>query len=273
MRRGLLLLVILVLVIGGVWAWNNTQIFQYIQNGEILTFESKFTAEEIIELNSKDILGTAHQRELKETKLKFYPYLLLEVKYPYANKSSQEGVQFWSLVDGEMVLNTKTWEKTHGFEDAINANASPEDFRVMQALAKNRAGMTLDQLQKALRIDGDLITSWVESAREKHLVVQHGKEITLHFQNPKIPLTPQTEMSGSIVTQPFAETTRVSRNYSRSQIERMARAAFGDDFTIRSVKEVFLPVYSIETINPDGSIFTSFWNAINGNRISKNWEG
>lgn len=272
MKRSLILLAALVLVIGGVWAWNNTQLFQYIQNGEILTFEAKFTPEEVLELHNKDILGAAHQRELRETKLKFYPYLLLEVKYPSANKTSSEGVQFWSLVDGEMVLNTKTWEKTHGFEDAINANASPEDVKVMQALAKNRIGMTLDQLQKALHVDGDQVSSWVESAREKHLVVQFGKEINLHFQNPKIPLTPHTEMSESIVTQPYAETTKVTRNYSRSQIERMARAAFGHDFTIRSVKEVFLPVYSIETVNPDGSVFTSFWNAINGNRISKNWE-
>lgn len=274
MKRGLFLLVALVLFVGGIWVWNNTQLFQYIQNGEILTFEARYTPDQIVEANSKDILGTGNQRELREAKLKFYPYLLLEVKYPQANKTSQEGVLFWSMVDGEMVLNTDTWDKTHGFEDAMNANATPQDFKVMQALSKGKSStMTLDQLQKALHLDGDEISSWVESAKNKNLVIQHGKEIVLHFQNPKIPLSPQTEMNEWIVTKPYSETTRIARTYSKSQIERTARAAFGDGFTIRSAREVFLPVYSIETINPDGSVFTSFWNALNGQRINRNWQG
>jgi hypothetical protein len=272
MRRGLILLAALVIVVGGVWMWTNTQLFQYIQNGEILTFEARYTPEQIIQENPEEILGANHQREMRDAKIKFYPYLLLEVKFPQANKTSQEGVIFWSMVDGEMVLNTQTWDKTHGFEDAINANASPQDFKLMQALAKNRNPMTLEQLQKTLKIEGDVISNWIDSAASKNLVLRHGKEIVLHFQNPKIPQTPQTEMNESIVTKPYAETDRLGRTYTKSQIEKAARAAFGEGFTIRTTREVYLPVYSIESVNPDGSVYTSFWNALSGQRIS-NWQG
>lgn len=271
MRRSLLLLLAVAALVGGFWTWNNTQLFQYIQNGEILTFEARYTPEQILQGNSSEILGANHQREMRDAKLKFYPYLLLEVKYP-TNKTSQEGVVYWSMVDGEMVISTESWDKTHGFADAINAGASPQDFKLMLALAKSKGPMSIDQLQKALRIDGDLLSNWIDHAVEKNLVMRHGKEVVLHFQNPKMPPTPQTETNESIVTKPYAEANRVGKTFSKSQIEKAAKAAFGDGFTIRTTREVYLPVYSIESVNPDGSIYTSFWNALNGQRVH-NWQG
>ncbi len=38
--------------------------------------------------------------------------------------------------------------------------------------------------------------------------------------------------------------------------------------TIRSEKEVFLPIYSIEVLNADGSVQVTDWNALNGQRIA-----
>ena len=55
---------------------------------------------------------------------------------------------------------------------------------------------------------------------------------------------------------------------SSSQIQKIAKAAFGDDFTVRNTTEVYLPVYSIEVLNPDGSTFTTYWNALTGDRMT-----
>jgi hypothetical protein len=47
----------------------------------------------------------------------------------------------------------------------------------------------------------------------------------------------------------------------------MSRAAFGNDFAIRRTIDLFLPVNCIVVQNPDGSIHTSHWNALNGKQI------
>ena len=191
----------------------------------------------------------------------------MEVKYIQPDKKTREGVVLWSMVDGEMVLNTDTWEKTHGFEDAINADASRTDYKLMNVLAKNKGSVSIDELQKELNVEPDTLEPWVESAVEKHLVILKGNQLHLHFQNPKILVTPQTKINQWLVTKPYNHAQRIAKQYSQSQIEKNARAAFGTDFTIRNSQEVFLPVYSIEVLNPDGSVMTSYWNALNGQRI------
>lgn len=265
---GLLLAIIL---------WNNTPVgeflSQYIENGEIRTLEARFSPEQIMQAHAQEILGEHKQRTFRDSQLRFYPYVLMDVKYPLVNKQTREGVILWSLVDGEMVLNTDTWEKTHGFEDALNANATPQDFKIMNALARNRGAMTLQELQKALHLEPETLGPWIDSARDKHLIIVRGNEVTLHFQNPRLLVAPHTKMNEWIVTKPYAEAKRFPRQYSKSQIERTAYAAFGQDFTVRNMKEVFLPVYTIETTNPDGSVLTSYWNALNGRRINRNWKG
>jgi hypothetical protein len=59
----------------------------------------------------------------------------------------------------------------------------------------------------------------------------------------------------------------VKKRYRSSQIETIAKAAFGNDFAIRKTTEIFLPVYSIVVQNPDGSQMTTYWNALNGKRL------
>lgn len=243
----------------------------YIENGEILTLEARFTPEQIMERHRGEILG--EHRSFQGAQLSFYPYVLMDVKYPLADNSTREGVILWSMVDGEMVLNTDNWETTHGFEDALNAKASDKDFKIMTALAKNRGTLTVAQLQKALKVDPDKLGTWIQSARDKHLVIQRGDEVRLHFENPRILVSPHTKMTEWLVTKPYGEAKRMARRYTRGQIEKTAHAAFGQDFTIRNTREVFLPVYTMETANPDGSVLTSYWNALNGRRILRNSQG
>lgn len=260
-------------IAGGTWyLWDNNPNFRdmlshYIENGEILTLEARYTPEQIMDAHRADLISD-DSYTYQTPELKFHPYLLLEVKYTQADKKTKEGVILWSMVDGEMVLDTQTWDKTHGFEDAILANATRDDFKILNALAKFKGRMSTEQLQKELHVEAETLTPWLDNTRQKHLVVQKGGELQLHFQNPKILVVPQTKINQWLVTKPYIHAQRIAKKYSPNQIQSTARAAFGQDFMVRSVTEVFLPVYSIEVLNPDGSVLTSFWNALNGQRIT-----
>ena len=264
------ILICAVLAGGGYWIVQNNPnalslLEQYIDNGEILTFEARYTPERILDQFSKELaLG---EKTFQRSELKFYPYAFLDVKYSTADKRTKEGVLLWSLFDGEMVINCETWENTHGFEDAINAQATRNDFKILNALAKNKGKASLEQLQRDLQVEADILQPWLDESKAKYLVVQKGNEIQLHFQNPRLLVVPQTSIMQSIVTKPYSQAQKMPRNYSFNQIEKTAQAAFGQDFTIRNKKELFLPVYSIEILNPDGSVLTTEWNALNGQRM------
>lgn len=273
--RKLKLLLGLAVLGGGAYLWYNDSpikdaFSQYAENGEILTFEAKYSPEQLIENNRRLLLGD-NQRTLKDSSLKYTPYLLMDVKYIQADKKTREGVVLWGMVDGEMVVNSDTWERSHGFEDAINAGATQQDFKIINILARSKGYLSKDEIRRELQLDSDVIDPWLDSARQKHLIVQKGNDIQLHFEDPRIPSIPQTKFKQWIVSRPYNYGQRVGKKYSRSQIEKISRAAFGQDFTIRSAKEVYLPIYSIEVANPDGSVMTSFWNALTGERINPSY--
>lgn len=271
MTRRLILLVLLAgLGIGGWWAWNNnadlrSTIEQYVENGEFLTLEAKYTPEQIMDLHRKELLADA-QHTYQDPVLKFYPYLLIDAKYTQSDKKTREGIILWGLVDGEMILDTETWDKTHGFEDAINADASRNDFKIMHALAKS-GNLSRVDLQNELHLEADTLEPWIESVCHKKLVIDNGHELQLHFQNPKIIVTPQTKVKQAFVTKPAYAAQRIAKKYNRRQVEKITQAAFGQTFTIRNVYEVFLPVYCISVLNPDGTVFSSYWNALNGQQL------
>lgn len=256
---------------GGWWLWNNNPqvrnlLSSYVENGEFLTLEARFTPEQIMQQHRQELLSDDKHTYL-DPSLKFHPYLLMEVKFTQPDKKTREGVILWSMVDGEMVLNTETWEKTHGFEDAIRAKANPTDFKVLNVLARHNGSFTKGELEKELHLEADIVQPWIESVKQKRLITQKGDQLQLHLQNPKLNVAPQTKVTQWLVTKPYNHAQRETTKYSSSQLTRIAEAAFGSDFTIRTTSNVFLPVYSIEVQNPDGSVLTSFWNALNGQRI------
>jgi hypothetical protein len=266
-------LIILLIAIGagGWFAWQSPQmanwkdrILQYVDNRDIVTLEARFLPEQIIDFHRKELLS--EKKTLQNTTVKYYPFLLLDVKYPDSGKT-REGVLLWGLTDGEIVLNTDTWETTHGFRDCLECQAGRTDFKVLQALARRQGSISVEDLQKELRIEKDVLDIWVGSAKEKGLIVQKGNLLQLHFENPKILVTPQTKIKQHLVSKPMNEAQKVGRTYSRSQIISLTQAAFGTDLKIRSEEELFLPVYSFEILNPDGSVQISEWNALTGQRI------
>lgn len=274
MRNSLKAALIAAIVLGAWIVWMQTGLHdafsQYVENGEIITLEARYTPQQIMEAHGKELVKDEHYA-FQEPSLTFYPYLLMEVKYTQIDKKSKEGVILWGMVDGEMVLNTDTWEKTHGFEDALNAKASPEEFKILNIIAMNGGSIAEEPLIKALNFEQEIGKRWIERAKDKHLIIKKSDQLFLHFQDPKILVVPQTKITRHLVTKPYNLSQLISKKYSKGQIERTAQAAFGKDFTIRNSSEVFLPVYKIGVLNPDDSVHTTYWNAINGQRITPNY--
>lgn len=272
MRQKFIIALIVIAAVAGWWYWEHnpnlkSSIEQYVATGDFLTLEGRFTAEQLMDKYRGELLKDENHT-FQEPTLKFYPYLLIDAKYSSNDRKTKEGFILFGQCDGEMVLDTENWDTTHGFEDAINAGATRTDFRVMHALAKHNGSLTRDELLEELHVEKETLDPWVDSALKKHLIVANGSELSLHFQNPKILVTPETRFKTAIVTKQQKNMQRIPKKYSASQIEKITQAAFGPGFTIRKINEIYLPIYSLSVLNPDGTIFTTYWNALNGKRLA-----
>ncbi|MBS0624757.1 MAG: hypothetical protein JSS32_01755 [Verrucomicrobia bacterium] len=273
MRNVILIFICLVAAVGSFWAWNSMPRFRsrledVVSTGSFQTLEVRYSAENIMDMHRKELLKDSDHIFL-EPALKFVPYLLMEVKYTRNLDKTGEGVILWGLLDGEMVINTSTWEKTHGFTDCLASNATRQEFRIINALAARGGAWDRDGLSHFLNIENNILDNWIDGCRKKSLIVQNGNVYRLHLQNPKLQVIPETKLEQWLVTKSTKNAIRVKRRYRPAQIENIAKAAFGGDFAIRKSTEVFLPVYSIVVQNPDGTQMTTYWNALNGKRMSQ----
>ncbi len=273
-----LIITLLTLAAGGYGLWwlDSTHpeirkhVEEYLSSGSFPTLEVRYTAAQIMETQRRDLLKDSRHRFL-EPQLKFYPYLLMEVKYNLSEHKTREGVILWDLCDGEMVIDTRAWDKTHGFGDCITASTQRHEFKILNILAKKGGSIDRDGLSKALQVENDILDGWIDSCRRKKLIVQAGNRYRLHLQDPRLRTIPETRLDHKLVTMSYKNAVRMPRRFSLSQIEKLTRAAFGNDFAIRKTTDVFLPVHCITVQNPDGSIHTSHWNALNGKRLNSHF--
>ena len=273
MRNVLVIFICLIATIGSFWGWNSARRFRarledLISSGSFQTLEVRYSAENIMDIHRKELLKDGDHIFL-DPMLKFVPYLLMEVKYTRNMDKTGEGVILWGLLDGEMVINTSTWEKTHGFTDCLASNATRQEFKIINALASRGGAWDRNGLSQFLNIENNILDNWIDGCRKKSLIVQNGNTYRLHLQNPKLQVIPETKLEHWLVTKSTKNASRVKRRYGAAQIKNIAKAAFGNDFAIRKTTEVFLPVYSIIVQNPDGSQMTTYWNALNGKRMAQ----
>lgn len=258
-------------VSGTYWVWETQPIVrdfvkEHLHTGEFLTLEVRYTAESIMEKNQTELLKD-EQYSFLTPSLNFYPYVLMEVKYIKDGGGTGEGFMLWGLVNGEMVINTNTWEITHGYEDCIISKADLHDFKIINILAKNNGSLDRESLLHKLYVESDTLDLWLESAKTKQLIIQRGNDYRLHFEKPKLQKAPISKITHRLVNKPYKNALRIPKRYSISQIEEVAKPAFGAGFAIRNTTEVYLPVHSIEVKNPDGSILSTEWNALTGQRM------
>lgn len=253
------------------WGWTNFpgarhKILDFLHSKNFNTLEVRYSAEAIMEAHKRELLKDPEHVFL-EPSLKFHPYLLMEVKYSSSSDKTGEGLILWSLVDGEMVINTNIWDKTHGFSDCIMAGADRDDYRIITTLANNNNFLDRESLKKNLSMEDRLLSQCLETCIRKNLIVQAGNNYRLHFQNPKLHVNPETKIDQWLVTKQLKNKSKIGQKFRIGQVEYAAKAAFGSDFAIRKTSEVYLPVYSITVQNPDGSQMTTYWNALNGKKL------
>lgn len=256
---------------GAYWLSENrpeikTEIIEFVNSGDFHTLEARYTADQIMDMHKNELLKTS-QHEFLEAKTQFSPYLLMEVKYIKKDNQTGEGIMLWDLIGGEMVINSNQWERTHGYSDCIRANVTNNEFKVINALALHGGTLDRESLVRILGVENDLLGRWINTCRKKKLIVQAGSFYRLHLQAPKLALTPETVIDDRIVTKSYKSSERMSKKFSHSQIRRIAEASFGLDFAVRHTLDVYLPIYTITVKNPDGSLHTSYWNALNGNEL------
>ena len=142
-----------------------------------------------------------------------------------------------------MVINTGTWEKTHGFTDCIASNATRQEFKIINALASRGGSWDRDGLSKFLNIENNILDTLgrqlpqekPDRAKRQHLSPPSAK-------SPSASRFRKTKLDQWLVTKPTKHALRVKKRYRcSSQIENIARAAFGNDFAIRKTTEIFLP--------------------------------
>jgi hypothetical protein len=239
----------------------------FINSGEFKTLEPRYTSDQIMAMHKGELLKSDQHKFLK-SKTQYSPYLLMEVKYTKKGNETGEGIILWDLLDGEMVINSNRWDKTHGYSDCIRSNIDQNEFRVINALALHGGTLDRESLVRVLQIENDVLGRWLNTCRKKKLIVQAGSFYRLHLDTPRLAMQPETVIDERIVTKPYKSAERMGKKFSHSQIKKIAEASFGQDFAVKHTLDIYLPIHSIIVENPDGSIHTSYWNAINGQELS-----
>ncbi len=269
-RTSFFITILLLLGIGTFGYFHSEEVNDFLQSqteSEVQTFELGTTSDAIMNANQKTLLKTPLHTFGKQ-ELVYAPYLLLDVKYTQDNKKTQDAKVLWSLIDGEMVLNTANFETTHGLEDCILSNANDDDFRILNALSRKGGALPKEALSIEMGIDPDVLTQQIDTLRKKHLVTVQQDIVRIHFQNLLTRPNPSTVFSHYLVTRKATKQNQIPEVYSKNQIKNVAKAAFGQDLAFRKEQIVFVPVFEIEIQNPDDSIRRTYWNAITGREIS-----
>jgi len=239
---------------------------------EILNFrtttamEIRYGADQIMEKEQRALLREKGARFL-DPELTFVPYLVLEVKYNDGRRT-KEGVILWDLTDGEMVLDTKSWEKTHGFADCILTGAHRGEVEIVTLLAKKGGSLDQKTIADHLEIDLPMAELLLSSCQKKNLILSTGSSrYRLHLENPKLTSTPETSIDIPLASKGYKRASRAPSQYSIYQVKKIAQLAFGESFSIRKSSEIFLPVHRICVQQGSGAIETTSYNALTGKRL------
>ena len=229
--------------------------------------ETRFDSAQVMDIHQHKLLKERGMRFLTP-EVKYYPHLLMEVKFCDKNNKTKEGFILWDLTDGEMVLDTKSWNKTHGYADCILNNTQSHEFKILKIIAENGGTCEATTLISALHLDPPILDAMLRSCMKKNLIIlSEANQYRLHLANPKLNVIPETKLHDPLTTRNHKHADRATRHFSKTQIERIAKLAFGESFSIRTTTEVYLPIHRIAIQNSDGSVNISHFNALTGKEL------
>ncbi len=175
----------------GAWWLNDTQpqlqlkqrVLSQVSFGNVDAFEMRFAPHQIA---AKERLKLVKQEEegYSAPQLRFYPYLLMRIKFTTEQGATKEGVILWDRVKGEMVLDTKHWITTHGFADCIDAKASAHEYTLLATIEKHRGQADHATLTEALALERKQADLWIERCRQKKLIVKREETYRIHLEKP-----------------------------------------------------------------------------------------
>ncbi len=228
--------------------------------------ETRFDSSQIMETHQKNLLKEKGSRFLTP-ELKFFPFLLMETKYCDTKGRTKESLILWDLTEGEMVLDANSWEKTHGFADCILNHAQVHELKILHLLAEG-SSTNVETLLTRLDIEKPLLDVLIQSCVKKNLIIQAGaNQYRLHLENPHLTAIPETKLYEQLTTRGHKRAERATKHFTASQVQRISKIAFGENFSIRTTTEIYLPIHRIVIQNPDGSIHTSHFNALTGKEL------
>lgn len=229
--------------------------------------EMRYDARQIMDNHSRELLKEKGARFL-EPELKFFPYLLMEVKYCDANHQTKEGLILWDMTDGEMVIDTQTWEKTHGFADCMNSRAQEYELNLLQILSEEGGSAELTTIQSKLGAKPAVVELMLKSCANKNLIIGDSESrYRIHLERPKLQTVARTSWHQQLTTRPHKRAERAKSHFSQNQIKSIAKMAFGTHFAIRKATEIFLPIHRIVVQGPEGTIATHHFNAVSGRKL------
>ncbi len=240
---------------------------EYLNFRTTTALETRFDSSLVMENQQKLLLKDKGARYL-DPELKFFPHLLLEVKYCDSKNRTKEGHILWDLTDGEMILDTKSWEKTHGFADCILNSAQAHELKVLNVLSEKGGHADISTILTKLDMEMPVLESSIRSCLRKNLIISTGtNKYRLHLENPHLTTKPETKLYDQLTTRSHKRAERADKHFSRSQVERVIKMAFGENFSIRTSTEIYLPVHRLVIQNPDGSIHTAHFNGLTGEQL------
>ncbi|MEG0037022.1 MAG: hypothetical protein RSB82_01035 [Victivallaceae bacterium] len=232
---------------------------------KIKALEAKYSPQDVIPgIELIDDFGV-------RTELNFFPHLLMHVKYAREGLRSgtQEGVILWSLVNGEMVLDTDTWDCSQGFEDCLLFRADQKDFKILQALALLGGISSKESLRMLLELECKDVEADIKQCCKKKLVFVSGNKIGLLFRSLNALQGNTTKLKSSLVAYSTPRKSKFyPREYSSDQVRNLAKMAFGSNFVIVKHETVFVPVYKVSLKSETGALRSEFINAVNGKKLS-----
>jgi hypothetical protein len=252
------------------WGYHHTdRLEQFVRSKDhedtIDTFETALQPEEILAKQSKLLLTPQHS--FGPVTLFFAPHLLLNVKYSPDGRSSKACTALWDLTNGELVLDTNTFHHTQGFADCLVSQASADDFRILHTLSRRGGSLSKEMIIKELGGDDDIICERIENLKKRHLIIVSNDIVRIHVESPLIKIEPSTTITRPVVHRTIVYGSLLTGDYTKSDIQALVQAAFGQDLAIRSTRLVYIPIYEVQVNNPDGSIRKTLWNAICGKEM------
>ncbi|WP_108623957.1 hypothetical protein [Candidatus Similichlamydia epinepheli] len=206
------------------------------------------------------------QAILLEMKRELIPYIELKVKYSPKPLTTEEKMALWSLHNGEMVVSTKTWQKTHGLGDCLRGKVGVEEMRLLKELVRKRRPTSLDQLIKQTHTPEEMkqASLIVDRCLEKGLLIKKNSLLQIHIKQPKWPNKPFTDTNRSLSYAPCDNFLAFRAQFSDKEIARLMEVLFEDQqLKVQSYRMIFVPIY-LMMFEQKGERKTIYLNGLTG---------